>query len=98
MAISEEKSRFVRKMQDSATLLARCVAEQQALFAVYFARGYNSGGGDPIIDADITETNVTAVEVGAGITMAENLPKFAAGQAVFQSEYNLTLAKLRVDL
>lgn len=96
---NEEKQRFVRKLQDSITLLARVANELTDEFNTYQARSYNvSGGTDPITDADISDTQVKASEVAAAITLAENLPKFLANNTPFMSDYRPAIAQLRTDM
>jgi len=65
--------------------------------AVYFDRGYNSGGSDPIIDDDISGLFVTADEVDSFITLIENLEKFFDNQAVTTGDYEASLNKFRRD-
>ncbi len=98
MPVNVEKQRFVRAMQATATLLARVKKEFEDQFETYQARGYGSGGADPITDADIVDTQVTAAEVAEGWTLAENLPKFIDNNTPFASDYDLTIAKLRTDI
>lgn len=96
--MSQEKETFASKMISSANELAAAYRNQQELFDVYFARGYNSGGGDPITDEDVAPAGLTAADVGSGITLAENFPKFMRGESSFTSDYKSTVNRLRNDL
>jgi hypothetical protein len=96
--MSVEKERFASRMIKAVTDLARIHNDMRDLFQVYFVRGYNSGGGDTIIDADVASAGLTAAELASAITLAENLPKFLTGQASFTSDYSATIANIRNDI
>lgn len=96
--LSEEKARFIRKMQDSATLLARVLNEMHDMFVTSQARGYYSGGPDEIEDADIADTGVTASEAFSGLTLCENLPKFIDNASPFAADYRPIVSQLRTDM
>lgn len=61
----------------------------------YFDKTWNSGGGDEIVDADVSDRSVTASDIGSFITMAQQLNKFFSNQAVTQGDYASTVNKLR---
>lgn len=94
-----DKNTFVQKFQDSATKLAQVANEFDDLMSVYFDRGYNGGGADELVDGDIsTGLNITAADVAAGVTLAQQLANFLDNTAVVTGDYDSTLNKLRVDL
>lgn len=94
-----KKQDFVAAAQELSTVLAKAGPQFQWLFETYFDRGYNGGGANPLVDNDIpVELGITAAEIAAFITLAENVGNFVENRAVFQSDYGATLNKLRVDI
>lgn len=94
-----KKADFVAAAQELSTVLAKAGPQFNYLFETYFDRGYNAGGANPLLDADVpAELGITAADVGAFITLAENVGKFLNNQVAFQSDYQATLNKLRVDV
>ncbi|MBN1991364.1 MAG: hypothetical protein JW953_01575 [Anaerolineae bacterium] len=93
-----KKLDFVTASQDVSTILGQIAPKFQVLFEVYFDRGYNGGGADPITDEDIAAAGVTAADVAAFTTLAENVGKFLNNQAAFQSDYQATINKIRTDV
>lgn len=91
-----KKTDFIMAVQETSTNLAKLAPKFQVLFETYFDRSYN---GEGIIQADIpTELGITVEDIAAFITLAENIGKFLNNQAIFASDYQVTLNKLRTDL
>lgn len=94
-----KKADFTIAVQEASTTLAKLAPKFQVLFETYFDRSYNGGGADVLEDADIpAELQIAAADVAAFITLAENIGKFLNNQAPFQSDYAVTLNKLRTDI
>lgn len=94
-----DKNTFVQRFQDASTRLAQVANEFDDLVSVYFDRGYNSGGSDELLDADIPAgLGITAADVTAGVTLAQQLGNFLNNAAVSTGDYDVTLNKLRTDL
>lgn len=93
-----DKSRYASTIQNKATEIAGLGSELQAIFETYFDRGYNGGGANPITDGDLVELGLTAGDIAAFITLAENFGKFLNNQAAFQSDYQSTINKIRTDI
>lgn len=94
-----DKSTYVRKLMDAATRLSQVANEFGDLVSVYFDRGYNSGGSDELVDGDIASgLGITAVDVGNGVTLAQQLDNFLNNASVSTGDYDATLNKLRTDL
>lgn len=92
-----KKSDFVAAAQELSTVLAKVAPQFNYMFKTYFDREYN--GANALIDADIpAELQITAANVAAFITLAENLGKMLGNQAVTTADYGATLNKLRVDI
>lgn len=94
-----KKADFVAAVQELSTVLAKAGPQFNYLFETYFDRGYNGGGANALVDADVpAELGITAADIGAFITLAEQMGNFLQGNAVFQSDYGNTLNRLRVDI
>ncbi len=78
--------------------LANAIDEGINLENVYFDRGYNSGGGNDIIDADIESLGITASNLAAFITLVQQLQNFANNQTVTEADYDSTLNIMRTDV
>lgn len=96
--MAEQKTTFGQKMQAASTTLAQVADQFADLFTVYFDRGYNTGGANPIADEDVAALGITAADIAAGITLAEQIQNFLNSQAALQSDYDQTLNALRTDL
>lgn len=91
------KLTFSGQARKLANDMARLDHDLEALNSVYFDRGYNSGGSDPIIDADIAELNVTAADIAGMVTIAQQFRNFLNNVAVVTGDYDTTLSQLRSD-
>jgi len=93
-----EKNDFVHYLQEKMTALAQISEIAAPMDKFYNDKGFPSGGADPIIDADITSTGMTAVEVLAVITLLQQLDNFQGNSAVTQGDYKSTMNKARLDI
>ena len=93
-----DKIKYVSNIQNKTNQIALLGSDLRAIFEVYFDRGYNSGGADPITDGDLTEMELTANDVASFITLAEQFGNFLNNGAVFESDYAATVNKLRTDI
>ncbi len=92
------KISFAEKAQDISTRLANIFDEATDLRSVYFDRGYNDVGSDPIIDGDISSLGITAANIASFTTMAEQLANFANNAPVSADDYDATVNALRTDI
>lgn len=92
------KSDFAESIMRSITQIAQHGDRGDDAVTIYFDRGYNSGGADAIVDADLTNLGITAAELADGITLFQNLNKFINNDTPAQADYDVTLNKLRNDL
>jgi hypothetical protein len=92
------KQTFARQLQTDAGKIAEIRKFLDDRKGVYFDRGYNSGGSNPIVDADVADLDLTAAQVGSWITLLEQLEKFFTNQSVTQADYDATLSVMRRDL
>lgn len=58
---------------------------------IYWDRGYNSGGADELLDADVASLGVAAEDVTGMITFADALETFLVANRAY-------LSKMRNDL
>lgn len=92
------KTKFTGQAIGIADTLAKVRNDLADLNDVYFDRGYNSGAADPIVDDDITDSNKTAAEVAAMITLAQQFANFVNNSDVTTGDYDATLSAMRQDL
>lgn len=96
-----DKIKFTEQGQDWCTRLAALFREAPDLEGVYFDEGFDGVGSDPIIDADIDSLGVTAADVAAFITVAEQLQKFDIGDVgdpVINANYGAPVNRMRTDV
>jgi hypothetical protein len=97
MAVSASKTQFVNNIQILANQLesARVLADEIA--TAYFKMGFNGGGSNPIVDADVTGNGLTAAKVSNLVTLAQQLGNFFGNAAVTQADYRATLDQTRTN-
>lgn len=86
------KTRYASRAQDMASIFSNLADDIIALQNTYWDRGYNTGGTDPLTDADVDALGVTAAEVTG---MADT---FAGALATFLEANRGYLSKMRNDL
>lgn len=68
----------------------------QTIESVYFDKGYDGAGSNPIIDGDLTNFNgLTAAQIASNITAFQQLNNFFQNIAVVQGDYSVTLNAVR---
>lgn len=92
------KPEFAEQAKKVSTDLAQLSERVLSMFHAYFDRGYNGGGSDPLLDSDIVASGVTAAQIAAFITLAEQLGNFLNNQSALVSDYDSTINKLRTDI
>lgn len=92
------KLNFARQLQEDAGNLAQLKDRIMTRYGIYFDRGYNSGGANPITDSDVAELGLTATQVGDWITLIEQLGNFFGNSAVITADYDATTNKIRNDI
>ena len=85
------KTRYASRAQDMAAIFSSLSDDIGALQAIYFDRGYGSGGADELTDADVEALGITAADVVGMITFAGALETFMAANRGY-------LSKMRNDL
>jgi hypothetical protein len=84
--------------QTVATNFIQAAAQLAEIEATYFDRGYDGGGGNPITNDDIQSLNITAANLAALITLAQQIANFLDNTAVAPADYRATLNAIRTDL
>ena len=85
------KTRYASRAQDMAAIFSNLSDDIASLQAIYFDRGYGSGGADELTDADVEALGITAADVVGMITFAGALETFMAANRGY-------LSKMRNDL
>ena len=85
------KTRYASRAQDMAAIFSNLADDISSLQAIYFDRGYGSGGADELTDADVEALGITAADVTGMITFAGALDTFLAANRGY-------LSKMRNDL
>ena len=97
MTVSASKPQFILNLQTLANQLesARLLAEEVA--TAYFKMGFNGGGLNPIVDADVTGNGLSALKVANMITLAQQLGNLFGNAAVTPADYRATLDQTRTS-
>ena len=57
--------------------------------------GFGSGGANEIVDADLTDYQISAADLTSAITLLQQFNNFTGNSAVSQGDYMSTLNKVR---
>ena len=79
------KQHYSRQAQQMAASFSALADDIGALQAIYFDRGYNSGGADELLDADVESLGIDAGAVTGMITFAGALETFMAANRGYLS-------------
>ena len=83
MAEAVQKTQYVQHVQNLANELAAFQDKWNDAFNVQVARGWDPGGADPIIDADISSANITAAQLNSfNSTLRTRFVQLMGGQTV----------------
>jgi len=97
-ASQTEKEKYAAAVQALVTQVALAIMNGQDTTRVFFDRGFNGTGADPITDADLVNLGITAVNLADGVNMLQQLVAFRDNFAVLQSTWGVIMNKLRTDL
>jgi hypothetical protein len=89
------KNDFANRLRAASSRLMQDAEDLAALYAAYFDRGYNAGGTDPIVNADVVDAETTAADITAGITASEQLANYLDAGAVSAADYSASWNRLR---
>jgi hypothetical protein len=89
---------FATQSQEQATTMAQLGDKLADILSVYFDRGYNSGGSNPITNDDLASLGITAAQLGDMVTLAEQFANFLGNVAVTPADYDSTLNAIRTDI
>lgn len=92
------KLTWAGQAQTDATALAQVADKLANLETVYFDRGYDSGGSNPITNDDVISLNITAADLGSLITLIQQLNNFLGNLTVSTADYDATLNTVRNDV
>jgi len=91
------KEQWVTQALVIATKLARVVSEAADSEEVFFDRGYQAGGGNPITDDDLTNFNVMAEQLSYLVSLFGAYMDFVDNVAVGAGDRRLVLNQARTD-
>jgi len=86
-----QKEKYARRAQDMSSIFSSLADDIMSLRNVYWDRGYNSGGGDPLTDADVEALGIVSADVTDMVTFADALETFLVANRGY-------LSKMRNDL
>ena len=91
-----KKTEFIEAFLRNANTIARVMDNCVPLEEEYFDNGYNGGGGgDPIVDDDVSEYGIQAVDITNMVTAIQNLNKFFTNQAATTADYRTSVNQVR---
>lgn len=95
--MATQKENYVISLLDLAKNIANEAMDKGPdLTSQYFDLGYNSGGGDEIVDGDLTNFNgLTAAEVSGVITALQQLANYFDNAAVTTGDYAVSYNNVR---
>lgn len=79
------KSTYGQRGRELAAKFLEIAADVAAWRNTYFDRGYDSGGSDPIVDADVEAFYITESDVTGLITAADALDTYLAANRAYYS-------------
>jgi hypothetical protein len=94
--MTSAKHNFAVKAQEVATTLIQAIDEGIDLDGVWSDRMY--GSGRAIVDADVSDLNITAAELTSLITAFQQLKSFVDNVAVTQGDYRASFNSVRRDM
>ena len=97
--MASQKIQFIKSLVQKMTELDAQKQVRNELYSMYFARGYNSGGADPIVYDDYKDNDevghIPLADLTACVTLIEQEDRFYSNQSVTQGDYNTTINKVR---
>ena len=95
--MATKKELFVIDLLEVARNTAQQVMDKvQSIDSQYFDNGYDGGGSDPILDADLLAFNdLTAANVASVITAFQQINNFFQNAAVTTADYSVTYNTVR---
>lgn len=90
-----QKKNYVTDTLTQANALAAIMEAAPDLLARYFDCGYNGGGANEIVDADLVSFGITAAQFVAFITCLENYGKFCQGTNPANAQYRVSINQVR---
>lgn len=89
--MADNKTTYARRGREMATGLSLQFDELLAWRGVYWDRGYNAGGSEELMDADVSNLDIAAADVTGLITFADALETFLVANRAY-------INKMRQDM
>ena len=94
--MATEKERWADDFHGCMMQLSKVMVMAPEVVGAYFDNTYNSGGGDELVDADLSGAfNFSAADASSGITLLQQFINFLQNDDVTKGDYASTLNKLR---
>jgi len=92
------KTEFIKAVQSEITSLAKASERLIDLQAIFFDRGYNSGGSSPITNGDLGFSGLNTSAFDGAINLITQLSNFRNNAAVTQADWFSNLNNVRNDV
>ena len=92
------KQSFLSECANVATLQAQLFTRWAQIVAVFFDRGYNTGGAGNLTDAQLAELGLTRGQLDGLVTFAQQVEQLRQGAAVAIGDYDSTVNAWRTDV
>ncbi len=90
-----DKDAFASRLRNLANQLGNQYSQLAEMQEMYFDRGYDSVGSDPIIDADVSSQEIDAATIAAMMTCVAQMNNFFGNSAVTTGDYGATINQTR---
>ena len=93
--MATDKENAASQARSLATTFDDLYQRTRPFVELYFDKGYNSGGSDPIADGDITDTGTTATAISNLVTFFQQIDNLWDNAAVTQADYSVTINAIK---
>lgn len=98
MAVPDDLKRiFVTEILKKITRIVQDVDDLEDMIDQFMAKGFNSGGTDPITDAHLLNIGTNVADLALGKALVDNIIKFIDNNSPVAANYRATFDLLRTD-
>lgn len=90
-----DKEVFASRIRNLANQLGSLQNQLAEMGELYFDRGYDGVGSDPIIDADVSSQEIDAATIASMMTCVAQMNNFFGNSAVTTGDYGATINQTR---
>lgn len=95
---SSEKAKFLAQLRIDASTMMQLYGVLSRRKAVYMARGYNSGGTDPVTETQANEAGLSLSRITEIASFLDQFNNFMGNAAVMTGDYAGILNRSRNDV